>query len=131
MKAEKGLQVLIVDDHTLVRQGMRSILHGYADIQVVGEARTGVEAIKMVKQLCPRVVLMDINMPQMNGIEATAHIMRRYPDTIIIGLSVQATTENHKAMIHAGAVQLIPKEQAADLLYDAVQQALQSRETSE
>jgi DNA-binding NarL/FixJ family response regulator len=130
MKAEKGLQVLIVDDHALVRQGMRSILDGYADIQVVGEASTGVEAINLVTQFRPRIVLMDINMPQMNGIEATAHITRRYPDTIIIGLSVQATTENRESMIHAGAVQLIPKEQAADLLYDAVHQALQSREMS-
>ena len=127
---ETGLQVLIVDDHVMVRQVIRSILDGYADIQVVGEASTGVEAINLVTQFRPRIVLMDINMPQMNGIEATAHIMRRYPDTIIIGLSVHATTENHKAMIHAGAVQLIPKEQAVELLYDAVQRALQSRDMS-
>jgi DNA-binding NarL/FixJ family response regulator len=130
MKAEKALQVLIVDDHAKVRQGIRSILEGYADIQVVGEASTGGEAINMVTQLCPRVVLMDINMPQMNGIEATAHIMRGYPDTIIIGLSVQASTENQESMRQSGAVQLIPKEQAADLLYDTVQQALKSRELS-
>jgi DNA-binding NarL/FixJ family response regulator len=130
MKAEKALPVLIVDDHAKVRQGIRSILEGYADIQVVGEASTGGEAINMVTQLLPRVVLMDINMPQMNGIEATAHIMRGYPDTIIIGLSVQASTENQESMRQSGAVQLIPKEQAADLLYDTVQQALKSRELS-
>jgi DNA-binding NarL/FixJ family response regulator len=130
MKAETGLPVLIVDDHAKVRQGIRWILEGYEDIQVVGEASTGGEAINMVKQLCPRVVLMDINMPHMNGIEATAHITRRYPDTIIIGLSVAATTQNEKSMIQAGAVQLIPKENAADLLYDAVQQALKSRKMS-
>jgi DNA-binding NarL/FixJ family response regulator len=128
MKTGKELPVLIVDDHAQVRQGIRSILEGYADIQVVGEASTGGEAIHMVTQLCPRVVLMDINMPQMNGIEATAHITRRYPDTIIIGLSVAATTENEKSMLQAGAMQLIPKEKAGDLLYDAVQQALKNRD---
>lgn len=67
----------------------------------------------------------------MNGIEATAHITRRYPGTIIIGLSVAATTENEKSMIQAGAVRLIPKEKAGDLLYDAVQQALKSRDMAE
>ncbi|MGZ8384199.1 MAG: response regulator [Nitrospira sp.] len=130
MKEEKGLQVLIVDDHARVRQAIRSILEGYADIHVVGEASNGHEAINLVKQFCPRIVLMDINMPQMNGIEATTYITRRYPDTIIIGLSVDSTTENQETMKQAGAVQLIPKEQAADLLYNALHQALKSRETS-
>lgn len=130
MKKEKGLHVLIVDDHALVRQAIRSILEGYADIQVVREASNGAEAINLVKQFRPRIVLMDINMPQMNGIEATAHITRRYPDTIIIGLSAESTTENRESMKQAGAVRLIPKEKAADLLYKAVHQALKSRETS-
>ena len=63
MKEEKGLPVLIVDDHALVRQGIRSMLEGYAGLEVVGEASNGFEAIRLVEQLRPRVVLMDINMP--------------------------------------------------------------------
>lgn len=130
MTEETGLHVLIVDDHALVRQAIRSILEGYADIQVVGEGSHGDEAINLVKQFRPCIVLMDINMPKMNGIEATAHITRRYPDTIIIGLSVESTIENQESMKQAGAVQLIPKEKATDLLYDAVHQALNNRATS-
>ena len=130
MKEERGLQVLIVDDHILVRKGIRSILESYGDIQVVGEASNGIEAIMLMEQLHPSIVLMDINMPKMDGVEATAHIKNYYPDTIIIGLSVNASMQSQETMTQAGAVRLIPKEQAVDLLYDAVQQALKSRETS-
>lgn len=123
----RGLQVLIVDDHALVREGIRSMLESYGDIQVVGEARNGIEAILLVEQLRPSIILMDINMPKMDGIEATARITRGYPDTIVIGLSVNTSKENHETMTRAGAVCLIPKEEAADLLYEAIHEALQSR----
>ena len=63
-----------MDDHTLVREGIRSLLESYGDIQVVGEASNGIEAIILVEQLRPNIVLMDVNMPKMNGIEATAQI---------------------------------------------------------
>lgn len=122
----KGLQVLIVDDHTLVREGIRSMLESYGDIQVVGEARNGIEAILLVEQFHPNIILMDINMPKMDGIEATARITSGYPGTIIIGLSVNTSKENHETMTRAGAVCLIPKEEAADLLYDAIHEAVKS-----
>lgn len=129
MKEERELQVMIVDDHAPLRQGIRAMLAGYADIHVVGEANNGLEAILLMEQLHPSIVLMDVNMPKMNGIEATAHIKNNYPDTIIIGLSVNASTENQEIMTRAGAVRLIPKEEAADLLYDAIHQAVKSRST--
>ena len=125
MEDERELQIMIVDDHASVRQGIRSMLAGYADIQVVGEASNGLEAIMLMEKLHPSIVLMDINMPRMNGIEATAQIKNDYPDTIIIGLSVNATTENQETMKRAGAVRLIPKEEAADLLYDAIHEAVE------
>ncbi len=127
MEDERGLQVMIVDDHAPVRQGIRSMLEGYADIQVVGEASNGLEALQLMEKLHPSIVLMDMNMPRMNGIVATAHIKNDYPDTIIIGLSVNASPENQEIMTRAGAVRLIPKDETGDLLYDAIHEAVQSR----
>ncbi|HSA85314.1 MAG TPA: response regulator transcription factor [Nitrospira sp.] len=83
---------------------------------------------QLVEQLRPSVVLMDINMPEMNGVEATRQIKLRYPERIVIGLSVNANAENQQSMKEAGAVQLIPKEAALELLYDAVQDAVNGRE---
>lgn len=126
MENEKALPVLIVDDHVFVREGLRSILEGYADLHVVGEASDGLEAIRCVERLRPRVVVMDVNMPTMNGVEATARIRGRYPDTIVIGLSVNTGPENGEAMTRAGAARLIPKEAAVDELYDTIQDAVRT-----
>jgi len=120
------IRVLLVDDHAMVRQGLRSVLDQYADVTVAGEARNGVEAIEQVEALRPTVVVMDINMPMMNGIEATAAIKGRYPDIPVIGLSVQADGGNEQAMKKAGAVTLLTKEAAVEELYDAIQRALAS-----
>jgi len=99
---------------------MRSLLESYADVHVVGEARNGREAIEVSAQLRPDVVIMDINMPDMNGIEATAQIKRRQPTTIVVGLSVNADQQSITAMVNAGAAMLITKEGAVNELYDAV-----------
>ena len=118
------MDLLLVDDHAMMRKGLRSVLDAYPDIQVVGEARDGIEAVKLVGQLHPRVVLIDINMPQMNGIEATVKIKQQYPETIIIGLSVNATDKNQEAMRRAGASRLLSKEVAVEQLYTVVQDAV-------
>ena len=114
--------VLLVDDHAMVRQGLRTMLENYADVEVVGEACDGEEALVCTEQLNPAVVVMDINMPKMNGIEATAHLKARYPDLDIIGLSFNAGEENQQAMKKAGATSLITKEAAVDQLYAAIQE---------
>ncbi|HNI68244.1 MAG TPA: response regulator transcription factor, partial [Nitrospira sp.] len=114
------IRVLLVDDHAMVRQGPRSLLDSYPDLEVIGEACNGEEAVAMTRQLHPALVVMDINMPKMNGIEATAHIKARYPGTIVIGLSVNAGAVNREAMLKAGAVLLLTKEAAARELYDAI-----------
>ncbi len=114
------IRVLLVDDHAMVRQGLRSVLEGYADIEVVGEAGNGEEAIEQVIQYKPDVVLMDINMPKMNGVEATTRIKSLYPESIIIGLSVQTGGHAQQAILKAGAAMLLTKEAAVDELYQAI-----------
>lgn len=128
--ASKGIRVLLVDDHAMVRQGMRSILDAYADVEVVGEAADGQEAISLVNQLRPSVVVMDINMPRMNGIEATREITVRHPTVVVIGLSVQADPFSRSEMVRAGATALITKEAAVDELYQAIQDTIQRKGSS-
>jgi chemotaxis response regulator CheB len=96
------LQVLVIDDPVLIRRVIRSILTCYSDLQIVGEARDGLEALLFVDNHRPDIVLMDISMPQMNGIEATIQITSHYAATIIIGLSANTGTVNEEAMTRAG-----------------------------
>jgi DNA-binding NarL/FixJ family response regulator len=126
MSAEsaKPIRVLLVDDHAMVRQGLRSVLDGYADIEVVGEASNGEEAVFMTKRLHPSLVLMDINMPRMNGVDATAHIKARHPEIVVIGLSIQVGHESHLAMLKAGATRLLTKEAAVEQLHHAILHSL-------
>jgi DNA-binding NarL/FixJ family response regulator len=113
-----------VDDHIMVRQGLRAVLDAYADVELTGEAGNGEEAVRLVEQLRPAVVVMDITIPTMDGVEATKQIKRRYPETIVIGLSVNATKENEEAMKRAGAVGLMTKEAAVEQLYGVIQAAV-------
>lgn len=118
------IRLLLVDDHAMMRQGLRTMLEHYADIQLVGEAKDGQEAVEFVDRLHPQVVIMDINMPRLNGIEATARIKARYPEICIIGISVNAAGNNQEAMRRAGATLLITKEAAVEELYHAVRTGL-------
>ncbi|MGC4097078.1 MAG: response regulator transcription factor [Nitrospira sp.] len=95
-------------------------MNAYDDIQVVGEARDGVEAVHLVEELHPGVVVMDINMPRMNGIEATGCIKIRWPETTVIGISINAGEHNADAMIRAGAATILAKETVVDQLYDTI-----------
>jgi DNA-binding NarL/FixJ family response regulator len=96
------------------------------DICVVGEACDGVEAVAQVDRLSPSVVIMDVNMPQMNGIEATVKIKTRHPDMVIIGLSVNDSSENQNAMRVAGASVLLNKAAAVEQLHKSIQEAMRS-----
>jgi len=118
---QQPIRVLLVDDHAMVRQGLRSLLDSYSDIEVVGEASNGEEALAAVLTHQPTIVVMDINMPTMNGIDATAVIRDLYPKINVIGLSVQASEEMQQAMLKAGASALLTKEAAVDQLYQTIQ----------
>ena len=121
------IRVLLVDDHAMVRQGLRAVLDSYPDVDVVGEAWNGEEAVASAERLQPTIVVMDINMPKMNGIKATAQITSRFPDITVIGLSVQAGGENEVAMKQAGAAMLLTKEAAVEELYKAIRESLDVR----
>jgi len=117
-------RVLVADDHAMVRQGLCLMLDACPDIEVIAEASNGREALEIAQKLKPSVVVIDINMPLMNGIEATAQIRAALPDTIVIGMSVNASADNQDAMRTAGASVLLPKEAAGDQLYGAIQAAM-------
>jgi len=125
----RRIRVLLVDDHAMVRQGLRSVLDAYPDVDVVGEASNGEEAVEMTQQLRPSLVVMDINMPRMNGVEATSIIKTRHPNTIVIGLSVQAGEEAQRGILKAGAVVLLTKEAAVDELYRTIRGSIDAQLT--
>jgi signal transduction histidine kinase/ActR/RegA family two-component response regulator len=124
------IRVLLVDDHTMVRQGLRSILDSYLDVVVLGEACDGQEAVNAVGALRPNLVIMDINMPIMDGITATRLIRTRYPQITVIGLSVNSDVQNEAAMIEAGAALLLTKEAAVEQLYSVMKQAIKRPEST-
>ena len=120
-----SIRVLLVDDHIMMRQGLRTILDGYADIEVIGEAANGEEAVTLVDRLSPDVVIMDINMPKMDGIQATRLIKASHALVQIIGLSVNTEREALNAITTAGARTLLTKEAAVDCLYGTIREAMQ------
>lgn len=99
-------------------------MDAYDDLHVVAEARDGAEAVALVEDLRPRVVVMDINMPVMNGIDATACIKTYWPETTVIGISVNTGEDYSNAMKRAGAATVLPKDTAVDRLHDAIVQAV-------
>jgi DNA-binding NarL/FixJ family response regulator len=124
-----ALRVLMVDDHPLVREGLRGILESYANVQIVGEAGDGLEAVALVRDLRPDVVIMDVNLPILDGIEATRRIKQSYPFMTVVGLSVQKDDDAERAMREAGAAAYIAKDLTEEQLYRAIMLALQRHPT--
>jgi DNA-binding NarL/FixJ family response regulator len=103
MTDENRLRILVVDDHRLFRDGLAALLNGAPDIDVVGYAETGAEAVAHVEELLPDVVLMDIMMPEMNGIEATRKIREGHPDVQVVMLTMLEDDDSLFAALCAGA----------------------------
>ena len=120
-------RVLLVDDHAMVRQGLRSILETYSDLEIIGEAADGLEAVESAKSTQPDVVVMDINLPKLNGIDATKRIKNYAPNAVVIGLSVQHSAQTLNAVLDAGASALLSKEQATVDLYRTITHFLKVR----
>lgn len=119
--------VLLVDDHRMVREGFRSVIEAKSDIRVVGEAADGVEAVEQARLLHPDVVVMDINMPRMNGLEATRRIVQEMPDILVIGLSLHGHEEMSESIKKAGAVAYVSKEEAFNKLCDTIHAEVNKR----
>lgn len=117
------IKVLLADDHSVVRQGLRMFLALDPDLDVVGEAVNGKEALRLVGELHPDVVLMDLLMPEMDGIAATSAIRRQYPDTEVIALTSVLEDEKVYGAIRAGAIGYLLKDTEADELCRAIKAA--------
>jgi DNA-binding NarL/FixJ family response regulator len=117
------IRVLIADDHPVVRAGLQGMLLGQPDIQVVGEAVTGVEAIAMTEQLRPNVVLMDLRMPEMDGVSATVRIRERQPQIHILVLTTYDGDADILRAVEAGATGYLLKDSPRDDLFRAIRAA--------
>jgi DNA-binding NarL/FixJ family response regulator len=118
----KKITVLVADDHAIVREGLRLILETFEDIKVVGEARDGQEALRETQRVRPDVVLMDLSMPLLNGVEATRRITRDYPGTKVIILSTYSDDEHVQHALKAGAAGYLMKETASGDLLRAIRE---------
>lgn len=116
-----AIRMLLAEDHTIVRKGLRSLLDGAGGIQVVGEAADGREAVDKVRHLLPDVVVMDIAMPGLNGLEATRQIRKQFPKVKVLILTMHADEEHILQILQAGASGYVVKQDAPEELVSAVQ----------
>jgi len=116
------IKVLLADDHTVVREGLRALLEATPDIAVVGEADTGRRAVQLAQTLQPDVVVMDVVMPQLNGVEATRQILRECPDCKVLVLSSYSDDEKVAQLIEHGATGFLVKQAASNDLVKAIRE---------
>jgi len=118
-----SIRILLVDDHAVVRQGLKMFLGLDPDLEVIGEAENGEEAIRLTRELNPDVVLMDLLMPVMNGIDAITHIRRDFPDTEVIALTSVLEDEAVMKAMRAGAIGYLLKDTQAEELRRSIKAA--------
>ena len=116
-----ALRILVADDHALLRQGIRSLLEARLGWQVVGEAVNGREAVEKAAQLKPDLVLLDITMPELNGIEATRQILKAVPETEVLILTMHESEKTMREVLQAGARGFVLKSEAPSDLLSSIQ----------
>jgi two-component system response regulator NreC len=121
------MRLLLVDDHEVVRSGLRMLLESQHDIQIVGEAGTAAEALEAVEELEPEVVLIDIGLPDMSGIEVTERIRKIRPEIALVALTIHEDKEYFFKMLEAGATGYVPKRAAPEELLTAIRAAAQGQ----
>jgi two-component system response regulator NreC len=124
-KSVSIIRVLLAEDHTIVRKGLRSLLTAEADIEIVGEAEDGQQTIELVQHLLPDVVLMDITMPILNGLEATRQIKKLFPQVKVLVLTVHSSEEYIFQILRAGASGYVVKQAAVSELVQAIRSVYQ------
>lgn len=122
-KDMQKIRVILADDHTVVRQGLRALLVAEGDIDIVGEADNGRQAVQIARKLAPDVAVIDIAMPQLNGLEATRQITRTVPSTKVLILSSYSDDEYVQKLTEAGAAGYLIKQTAANELLKAIREA--------
>jgi DNA-binding NarL/FixJ family response regulator len=123
-----AIKVFLADDHAVVRDGLRLLLETHSDLRVVGEAATGREVMRQLSSACPDVLLMDIAMADLNGIDATRHVRTMCPNTHVVMLSMHSTDEHVARALQAGAVGYVLKESAGVDVVAAVRAAYAGRQ---
>ena len=118
----KRIAVLLVEDHTIVRQGLRLLIEATGDIEIVGEAKTGREAVLMARDLHPEVIVMDIAMPLLNGLQATRQILKDSPAAKVLILSAHSDPEYVEQVVKAGALGYLVKQSSGDVLATAIRE---------
>jgi two-component system response regulator NreC len=122
-----AITILLADDHAILRQGLRRILESYPGFTVVAEAASGLEAVDLARELEPDVAIIDIGMPGLNGIEATAQLLRRSPRTAVLILSMHSDERYVTRALRAGAVGYLLKDSVEADLVEAVRSASEGR----
>lgn len=118
------IRIVLADDHTVIRQGLRSFLDTQDDMKVVGEASDGITTVEMARELSPDVVVMDVTMPDLNGVEATRRITSQAPKVHVLGLSMHEGHEIVSEMLRAGASAYLLKNCAAQELSRAIREVV-------
>ena len=114
------IRIALADDHQLFRNGLKILLGGYPEFEVVAEASNGAELLKILEKSPADIILMDINMPEMDGVEATSRISREIPAAFVIALSMYGEEEYYYRMVDAGAKGFILKDSDISDVYDAI-----------
>ena len=118
------MRILLAEDHKVVREGTRRLLESQPDFEVVGEASDGIEAVELAKKLKPEIIIMDVSMPRLNGIEATRQIKAIYPNIAILPLTGYDDDEYVFALLEAGAAGYLLKDSSGEELIEAIRQVM-------